>query len=30
MRKKYSAMKTYINNVLTPIYKRCVYNWLLW
>ena len=26
MRKKYSAMKTYINNVLTPIYKRCVYN----
>ena len=25
MRKKYSAMKTYINNTLTPIYKRFVY-----
>ena len=24
MRKKYSSMKTYINNVLTPIYKRLV------
>jgi hypothetical protein len=24
MRKKYSSMKTYINNVLTPIYKRFV------
>lgn len=24
MRKKYSSMKTYINNTLTPIYKRLV------
>lgn len=26
MRKKYSTMKTYINNSLTPIYKRYIYN----
>lgn len=26
MRKKYSTMKTYMNNNLTPIFKRCAYN----